>query len=162
MGGILRTAPLDLDDFVVSQESVEASCHKIEQFISEIDQLHRSALVTVDPEDYERLRRKIEAVGVLAASESGLVRRILKLMTEQTRNLKNSISETDARLRESKQRSLCKRFLSLVEQFEAMQATNQAKYQKQVERQYLLVKPEATEEELEKLRESPQMMAQQV
>ena len=61
---------LTLDDFVVAQESVEASFHKIENFISEIDQLHRSALVTVDPDDTSRLRKKIEATGLLAASES--------------------------------------------------------------------------------------------
>lgn len=164
VGEIQSSAPLalSLDDFVVAQESVEASCLKIERLIGEIDQLHRSALVTVDPEDSARLGKKIEAAGLLASSESVSVRRILKTMTEQTRSLTGELSETDVRLRESKQRTLCKRFMALMEQFERMQAANKEKYQKQVERQFLLVKPEATEADLAKLRESPQLMAQQV
>lgn len=162
IGEILRTAPLALDDFVVAQESVEGIYLKIESLIGEIDQLHRSALVTVDPEDSARLAKKIEAAGLLASSESASVRRILKTMAEQTRSLAGELSETDFRLRESKQRALCKKFMALMEQFERMQSANRAKYQRQVERQFLLVKPEATEAELEKLRGSPQLMAQQV
>ena len=163
IGGVIeRTVPVELDDFVLAQESVESSCLKIAQFIAEIDQLHRSALVTVDWEDSERLRKKIEAAGLLAARESSSVRRVLKELSEQTSALTGDLSATDARLRASKQRALCKKFIGLMEHFERMQATNRAKYQKQVERQYLLAKPEATLEELERLRESPQLMAQQV
>jgi t-SNARE complex subunit (syntaxin) len=52
--------------------------------------------------------------------------------------------------------------MALMEQFEAMQLTYKKKYERQVERQYKLIKPEATEEELAQLRESPQLMSQQV
>lgn len=160
-GIILKSAPLD--DFLSAQESVKGSCERIEKFMGEIDVLHRSALVTVDEEDSINLAKRIEATSMLAANESANVRRLLKSMDEETNSITPDImSESDMRLRVSKQRSLCKRFMTLIEQFEAMQSNYKQKYANQVERQYKLVKPEATEEELAKLRESPQLMSQQV
>lgn len=160
---IVKSAPLD--DFVSFQESVKAGCDRIAQLMTEIDVLHRSALVTVDSEDSLKLAKRIEAASMLAASEAATVRRLLKSMNEEREKTLSSqaiLSESDLRLRESKQRSLCKRFMALMEQSESMQSNYKQKYEKQVERQYRLVNPEATEEELAKLRESPQLMSQQV
>lgn len=128
--------------------------------LGEIEILHRSALMTVDNEESVRLTNKIEASSMLAYTESISVRKLLKLMDEETRAL--PLSESDVRLRSSKHRSLCKKFMSLMERFESIQATYKQKYENQVERQYRLVKPEATEEELAQLRSSPMLMSQQV
>lgn len=155
---ILRTAPLD--EFLGAQENVKIGCERISQLITEIDHLHRSALVTVDEEDAARIGKKLEAASMLAAVESGNVRRLLKGIDEETRSM--DLSETDRRLRESKQRTLCKKFMTLMEQFESMQLAYKQKYEKQIERQFLLIKPEATEQELSELRRSPQAMSQQV
>lgn len=155
---ILRSAPLD--EFLGAQENVKIGCERISQLIGEIDQLHRSALVTVDEEDSKRIGKKLEAASMLAAVEYANVRRLIKGIDEETRSME--LSETDRRLRESKQRTLCKRFMNLMEQFEAMQLAYKQKYEKQIERQFLLIKPEATEKELAELRQSPQAMSQQV
>ena len=156
--GISKSAPLD--DFLSSQESVKISCGRIQQLMGEIELLHRSALVTVDSEDSMKIGKKIDAASLLASTEASNVRRLLKSMDEETRSI--DFSESDLRLRQSKQRVLCKRFMTLMEQFEGMQSTYKAKYVNQVERQYKLIKPEASEEELKKLRESPLLMSQQV
>ena len=156
--GISKSAPLD--DFLSSQESVKISCGRIQQLMGEIELLHRSALVTVDSEDSMKIGKKIDAASLLASTEASNVRRLLKSMDEETRSI--DFSESDLRLRQSKQRALCKRFMTLMEQFEGMQSTYKAKYVNQVERQYKLIKPEASEEELKKLRESPLLMSQQV
>lgn len=158
---ILKSAPMD--DFLNAQESVKSSCERIEQLMGEIDVLHRSALMTVDEGDSIKLAKKIEAASLLASNESANVRRLLKSIDEETRSIPpGELSESDLRLRVSKQRSLCKRFMALMEKFETLQSNYKEKYAKQVERQFKLVKPEATEEELAKLRESPQLMSQQV
>lgn len=150
---IQRTVPLD--EFLSTQASVQAGCDRIEALKGEIEQLHRNALMTVDEVDAVRLGKKIEAASLLAATEAANVRRLLKALDEETKR-ESVLSETDARLRQSKQRAICKRFLSIMEGFEAMQRDCRAKYKKQMERQYLLVKPDATEQELINLRESPQ------
>ena len=156
---IQRTVPLD--EFLGSQESVKIGCDRIEKLKGEIEQLHRNALMTVDEGDAVRMGNKIEAASLLAATESANVRRLLKVLDEETRR-ETDLSESDLRLRQSKQRALCKRFMKLMEEFESMQRECKAKYQKQMERQYLLVKPDATEQELAALRSSPQAMSQQV
>lgn len=156
---IQRTVPLD--EFLGSQESVKGGCDRIEKLKGEIEQLHKTALMTVDEGEAVRIGKKIEAASLLAATESANVRRLLKALDEETK-METELSESDLRLRQSKQRALCKRFMKLMEDFEDMQREYKAKYQKQMERQYLLVKPDATEQELAALRSSPQAMSQQV
>jgi t-SNARE complex subunit (syntaxin) len=158
---IQRTVPLD--EFLGAQESVKSGCDRIENLKGEIELLHKNALMTVDEGEAVRIGKKIEAASLLAATESSNVRRLLKVLDEETRTQNNfDLSESDLRLRQSKQRALCKRFMKLMEEFELMQRECKAKYQKQMERQYLLVKPDATEQELASLRSSPQAMSQQV
>lgn len=156
---IQRTVPLD--EFLSSQESVKIGCDRIETLKGEIEQLHRNALMTVEEGDAVRIGKRIEAASLLAATESANVRRLLKSIDEETRR-ERELSESDLRLRQAKQRALCKRFMKLMEEFESMQREYKGKYQKQMERQYLLVKPDASEKELAALRESPQAMSQQV
>jgi syntaxin 1B/2/3 len=158
---ILQSAPL-LDDFMSAQEGVQGGCERIERFISEIDQLHRTALVTVSPDESHELAKRIEASSVLASAEATTVRRLLKSMDGESKNLGLELSPSDLRLRVSKQRALCKRFMALMERFESMQLLHRNKYRQQMERQFKLVKPEATEAELLELRDSPQAMTQQV
>ena len=150
---------VSLEEFLNSQEAVKIGCDRIEKLKGEIEQWHRTALMTVDEGDAEKIRKRIEAASLLAATESANVRRLLKVLDEETRhgaNVNVSVSESDLRLRQAKQRALCKRFMKLMEDFESMQSEHKEKYQKQMERQYLLVKPDASEQELASLRASPQ------
>lgn len=156
---ILKTVPLE--EFLGSQESVKIGCDRIEKLKGEIEQLHKNALMTVDEGEAVRIGKKIAAASLLAATESANVRKLLKSLDEEIKT-ETDLSESDLRLRQSKQRALCKRFMKLMEDFESMQKECKAKYQKQMERQYLLIKPDATEQELAALRSSPQAMSQQV
>ena len=150
---VLKSAPLE--EFVSEQDSIKGGFERVEKLIGEADQLHRSLMVTVDFGEAEQLRKRIDATSALISSESSQMRRLLKLMDEETRSQGSTLSPSDLRLRQSNQRSLCKKFMSLVERFETMQQKYREKYQKQLERQYLLMKPDASEAELSQLRESP-------
>lgn len=150
---VLKSAPLE--EFVSEQDSVQGGFERVERLMNEADQLHRSLLVTVDFGEAEELRNRIDATSALISTESAQIRRLLKVMDEETRGQGSNLSPSDLRLRQSKQRALCKKFMSIVERFETMQQKYRDKYQKQIERQYLLMKPDANERELAQLRESP-------
>lgn len=132
--------------------------------MSEIDALHRHALASVDAEEAARLSKKIEASSTLAASEAQNIRRLLKVIDQDTKSKTNQLSPSDIRLRTSKHSLWCKKFMAQMEQFERMQTMYRNKYRGHLERQYLLVKPDATRAELDELinDSSSQFMNQQV
>lgn len=143
-------------------ETVKTSFERIARLMGDIETLHRSALVTVHVDEASRIAKRIEASSTLASAEAATVRRVLKAMDAETRE--QTLSASDRRLRTSKHRALCKRFLALMGQFETMQTTFRNKYRQQLERQYLLVHPEASRTELDRLHsdDSGRIMAQQV
>lgn len=155
--GILQSAPLD--DFISVQEGIKGGFERIERFLVEIENLHRNALLSVTGEDPD-LKKKIEASSMLAAREAGNVRRLLKLMDEETKalNISGDLSPSDLRLRQWTQGAWCKKFMTLMEEFEGMQRVYRNKYKQQLERQYLLIKPDASEDELNELCEAPQTL----
>ncbi len=119
--------------------------------MTEIDTLHRHALVSVDVEEASHFSKKIEASSTLAASEAQNIRRLLKSIDQDTKSKANSWSPSDLRLRTAKHSLWCKKFMGQMEQFEKMQTTYRNKYRTHLERQYLLVKPDATRAELDEL-----------
>jgi t-SNARE complex subunit (syntaxin) len=132
--------------------------------MNDIDTLHRHTLASVDSEEASRFSKKIEASSTLAASEAQNIRRLLKSIDQETKNKTSNLSPSDMRLRTSKHTLWCKKFMAQMEHFERMQATYRNKYRAHLERQYLLVKPEATRSELDELASdhSNQLMNQQV
>lgn len=124
----------------------------------EIEGLHKNALLQADPKDLAQTTAKIEIKATAAAVNIESARRNLKAADEI---LKQSYSSAafgpDERpALQSKHRSLCNRFLKLVGAFEDMQSAYRSKYKKQLQRQYLLMRPDATQEELDQLVHSSQ------
>lgn len=133
--------------------------------MGEVENLHKSALVTVEVDDSNRIAKRIEVTSVLASNEALIVRRLLKSMDEDLKKSTSSseVSETDLRLRRVKLQSYCKKFLNLMEQFEEMQKIYRNKYRQSLERQYLLINPNATREEMEQIHSNTtEAMTQQV
>lgn len=145
-------------------ETAQGSFERISSLMKQIENLHRSALLTVQIEDSISIAKKIEAASMLASAEASNIRRLLKSMAADTKRDQDTLSSSDFRLRTSKHRSLCKKFLAMMDEFETMQATYRNKYRAQLERQYMLIKPDASRAELDELHgsHSSQMMTQQV
>ena len=136
-------------------ESIGRSCERIEQLRGEIEGQHRGALMAVSVEDSAALAQGIDASSAQVSAEAGHVRRLLKALDTDTHRRRGQLTATDLRLRQAKHRSLCKRFLALMGQFEGMQAGYRHKYRQQVERQYLIVHPEAGDADLQRLHSLP-------
>lgn len=145
-------------------ECIQSGMDKITRLMNEIDALHRHTLATVDAEEASRLSERISSSSTLAAAEASTIRRLLKAIDTDTNQNKKKLSPSDYRLRTAKHRSWCKKFLALMDQFERMQSNYRNKYRTHLERQYLLVKPDASRAELDELHgaHSTQIMSQEV
>jgi t-SNARE complex subunit (syntaxin) len=165
MGSVMTSNPMDL--FLATIEDVRVRLEKMGKAVGDIEHLHRQALNAVNMEEATRLGRLIDELVSRTNAEAQHIRRTLKNLTSETETLKASggISPSDLRIRANQQSRYAKKFMTAMNKFQAMQTTYQAKYRQQLERQYLIVKPTATRDELDRLTYSADataMMNQQV
>lgn len=142
-----------LDIFLDKIAEVQKDVAKINKIIGEIEHLHRQVLSSVSVEEATRLGRLIDQILTRTSSMTQTVRRTLKTLSEETDDLKarGEASPGEIRVRSTQQARWAKKFMATMNRFQAMQTTYQAKYRQQLERQYLIVKPSATREELDQL-----------
>lgn len=79
------------------------------------------------------------------------IRLILKSASEENERMAGTISSSDMRIRRTQQAKQAKKFIELMRQHQNMQNLYKGKYRSQLERQYLIMKPMATREELDRL-----------
>lgn len=164
-----RTGNVVMDHFLSSIREVNDALEKISKNIEDIERFHRQALTAVTLEEATRLSRLIDELVNRTNNGAQQIRRTLKSLTVETDDLKQSgeITPSDLRLRANQQNRYAKKFMAIMNKFQTMQTTYQAKYRQQLERQYLIVKPTATREELDRLTQSSSsdatsMMNQQI
>lgn len=167
MGVVAAHSSTSMEHFLAAIEQTRVRLDKINKTIGEVEHLHRQALSAVSAEEASRLGRVINELVSRNNAEAQLVRRALKDMTGETETLKEtgSVSSSDLRMRTTQQSRYAKKFMDTMNRFQGMQTTYQAKYRQQLERQYLIVKPSATREELERLSDfsdGPAALNQQV
>lgn len=164
--GIMPTST-PTDKFLSNIEEVRQRLEKINKTVGDIEHLHRQALNAVNIDEATRLGRLIDELVKRNNNDAQFVRKTLKTLTEETEQLKldNRVTSSDLRIRVTQQARYAKKFMGTMNKFQAMQTTYQGKYRQQLERQYLIVKPTATREELDRLTHSADataMLQQQV
>lgn len=78
-------------------------------------------------------------------------------ISEENQTLQSSpgrVSSSDMRMRRTQQSKQAKKFVEVMRKYQDMQNLYKGKYKAQLERQYLIVKPGATKEELARITES--------
>lgn len=143
---------------------VKSSLTTVHQLTKEVEALHKSALLMADAQGLAELSGKIEIKLKAASINIESSRKNLKLLDAEMLEYPEKTSP-EYRANQTKHRSMCNHFLKIVAAFERMQETYKNKYRTQLERQYLIMKPDATREELDQLAQSSQtsfMLTQQV
>lgn len=134
------------------------------QLTREIEALHKSALLMADAQGLAELSGKIEIKIKATSINIESSRKNLKLLDVELQEHPQKESP-EFRANQAKHRSMCNHFLKIVGAFEKMQEMYKSKYRNQIERQYLIMKPDATRQELDQLAHSSQtslMLTQQV
>ncbi|PJF19852.1 hypothetical protein PSACC_00334 [Paramicrosporidium saccamoebae] len=153
--GVLSAAT-PTDRFLSSIEEVRVRLEKINKSVGDIEHLHRQALNAINMDEATRLGRLIDEMVSRNNADAQFVRQTLKTLTGETENLKSTgaVTSSDLRIRMTQQSRYAKKFMGAMNKFQGMQTTYQGKYRQQLERQYLIVKPNASREELDRLTHS--------
>lgn len=147
-------------------EDVTGSMQRIAKYTEEIEKLHKQVLTAVNVNEAHRtysspiahalipplgLSQAIEEFSTKVNDQANSVRLTLKGCSDENERLVGHITSSDMRIRRTQQAKQAKKFIELMKRFQDMQNQYKGKYRAQLERQYLIVKPMATREELDKI-----------
>lgn len=114
-------------------ESVE----RIKALTGETEVLHKNALAQADTEECVKIIAKIEGLVAVVLREATGTRRIISDLVK-----KEGSPET------AKVRSVSKKFLQVMRNFDQVQADYRQRYRNQLERQYRLINPSGSQSDL--------------
>jgi t-SNARE complex subunit (syntaxin) len=152
--------------FLKQIDVVRGSIRRISEYCDELEKLHRHALTTLYADDAARTSRDIEELTLKVSDKSNGVRRLLKKLGAENEQLatKANRGDADLRIRSNQVAQSTKKFMDIMRRYQDIQTTYKQKCRQQLQRQYKIVRPDASEEELEKVVESKgsSLMSQQI
>jgi len=144
-----------MKEFFEEVNSIKGGMATIKTNIHSIEESYGQTLVAINVEQgqkhSEELERSIDSTNLAAAD----VRNKLKEMNEANKKLKEAERGcAQGRIRINMHGSLTKKFLDLMAEYQEVQTKYKNKYRERVERQYKIVKPNATQDEIDEVLES--------
>jgi len=144
-----------MKEFFEEVNSIKGGMATIKTNIHSIEESYGQTLVAINVEQgqkhSEELERYIDSTNLAAAD----VRNKLKEMNEANKKLKEAERGcAQGRIRINMHGSLTKKFLDLMAEYQEVQTKYKNKYRERVERQYKIVKPNATQDEIDEVLES--------
>jgi t-SNARE complex subunit (syntaxin) len=118
--------------------------------ISRIEQLHGEALSAISSEQGKAANMALEAETKRTNSMAQNVRAQLKAMDSANKDFgKRNAGASEARIRLNMHSTLTRKFVDLMAEYQEVQTKYKSKYRERVERQYKIVKPSVTKEEID-------------
>jgi len=143
-----------MKEFFEDVNSIKQGMATIRKNIRAIEETYGQALVAVGIEQgsksSEELEKLIDATNV-AATE---VRNYLKEMDIQNKKIADAKGTAEYRIKTNMHGTLTRKFLDLMAEYQEVQTKFKNKFRERVERQYKIVKPDATHAEIEEALES--------
>lgn len=154
------------DSFFQEVESVRGEIRHISELIKEMERLHRHALTTLYADEAQRTSRDIEELMHEINSVSKGLRNKLQRIGAENEELarRPSNGNADLRLRTNQVTQLSKKFRDVMFEYQRVQEAYKLKYRQQLQRQYKIVRPDASKEELDAILDADgtTLMAQQL
>lgn len=149
----------DIDVFIAKIKTIKTQILRLNSLINEVERLHNQVISgALNFEESNRISQHIdEIINSKISSESLSLKSSLTVLTEETNRLANppqskkKISNSDLRIRISQQSRYSKKFLESMQRLKGIQERFATKYRTQLKRQYLIIKPEASQVELDQL-----------
>ncbi|KAB8283927.1 t-SNARE [Yarrowia lipolytica] len=129
----------DVADFFDEVDEIKKIVRRYDQNIDTIESLHKQALSEISGEQETYTR---EQIGSLANETSALSQSLKdRIKSLQSRSTRDSTKKTQAE-------NLKRQFMNAIQRYQTVEATFRQKYREQAERQFRIVRPEATDAEV--------------
>jgi t-SNARE complex subunit (syntaxin) len=139
----------DMTAFYKSIDIIKYGISKIERNIEDIDHWHKKSLAA--KEEFEA-NKAAEQIDIIMENQT-------KLAASDNMN-----GNSELRIRQTQHGQFTKKFIQLMNNYQSLQINYSAKSKQQLQRQYLIVRPNATDKELDQVvqLEGGQMMASKI
>ncbi|KAL1921594.1 uncharacterized protein VTP21DRAFT_11310 [Calcarisporiella thermophila] len=152
----------DMGQFFDEVEGIKADIQDVNEDILKIDQLHGVILNTIEHNEHERITRQLDSLLAQVKRKNTKLKDRIKAMELSNSKMKPS---GDLQIRKTQHSNLKKKFMETIRKFQDIERVHQEKYRNRMERQIRIVKPDASEEEIEAVIDSDnagQIFAQSV
>jgi t-SNARE complex subunit (syntaxin) len=146
-----------MSDFFSGVNDVRISMKKIQNNIELLEEKYTEQLQKINPKDKKRLGNEADQIVDDTNKIANEVKEKLELMvkTDTTASVKQMQAQAaEERIKKNTHASLVQQFVEIMQHYQSAQAKYKQQYQDNVRRQILVVRPDATEEEINDTMES--------
>lgn len=148
MGGAAGNA--FMQNFFDDAQEIKKTMASIRYNIKQIEQLHGECLTAISTDQQRDSRERLEDLMRTTNGMATQVRNRLKAMdVENKEYARRNEGSSEARIRSNMHGTLTRKFVDLMAEYQELQTKYKNKYRERVERQYRIVKPHATKEEID-------------
>ena len=166
MGGAAGQ-PAFMQAFFDEVQEIKKTMSTIRYNIRQIEQNHGECLTAISAEQGRESTQKLEELMKATNASAQQVRNTLKAMDSENKEYaRRNEGSSEARIRSNMHGTLTRKFVDLMAEYQELQTKYKNKYRERVERQYRIVKPSATKDEIDAAFESgqnqPEIFTQQI
>ena len=148
-------------------QEIKKTMSTIRYNIRQIEQNHGECLTAISAEQGRESTQKLEDLMKATNASAQQVRNTLKAMDSENKEYsRRNEGSSEARIRSNMHGTLTRKFVDLMAEYQELQTKYKNKYRERVERQYRIVKPSATKDEIDAAFESgqnqPEIFTQQI
>ena len=147
-----------MQEFFTEAREIKSLMDAMRASMREIENSHDENLKTISTEKGREWSDQLEHLMQAANGLAAQIRTRLKEMADDnTEHAQRGVAETvaESRIRTNTYNSLTHKFVDLMSQYQDLQTKYKNKYRARVERQYRIVKPDATPDEISRSVEDP-------
>ena len=156
LGGMGSNAPggaggsAFMQAFFTDVQDIKKTMSKIRYNIRQIEQNHGECLTAISAEQSRDSTERLENLMKDTNSASQQVRNKLKAMDLENKEFsKQNEGASEARIRANMHGTLTRKFVDLMAEYQEIQTKYKNKYRERVERQYRIVKPDVSKDEID-------------
>ncbi|KAI9216857.1 t-SNARE [Blastocladiella britannica] len=144
--------PTPMKTFFDEISNMRGAINTIKKLVTDVEETHGKALTAVSEEQGADHAKAIDEFMDQINMQAGIVRRKLKDMEKVNQDFeKKNPNSSDARIRASQHAVLVKKFTDTMTEYNEVQNKFKGKYKQRLQKQFLIVKPDASPDEVEKV-----------
>ncbi|CAO3643898.1 unnamed protein product [Cunninghamella blakesleeana] len=151
-----RTTRIDISSmpgFFEEIEALKTEINIIGNNIQEIQSIHENALVSTNEMQSKDASHRLTNLKKETTQKNNDIKNRIKNLEQFNTSCTNS---SDVQIRRTQTTAIRNKFLEIIQQYQDMERTYDKKYRQRIERQIRIVKPNATQEEIEEIIDSDQ------
>lgn len=148
--------PTYMTHFFREVEGIKDDIDAIKKATADIGRINEEAIRATTTEKENQLSKKLRPVVEATNKRAKRTKKMLELLKEETGKLKDEdkATESDLRVRENMLNTLTRKFIDEMKLYQGAQQKYKTDIQSKVKRQVQIVKPEATDEEIDQIMKS--------